>query len=655
MGWTRNRVTLFSNGIALFERTLAVSSKKPEVISLPVKRDRIGDLLGSFSVRGNVTLSKPLSYTPTDNQGNKIGYDPNAVTNSLGRSLAGMKVRLQLVDGKSAKGTLLGLDTGEGEASNESSYVIQDRKGRIRRIAVGDVESTSFKDAAAAAEVKRALEQLSSGIRDEAITVKCELTAAQDGEATLVYTQPAPAWKISYRFHRLESGKIILQAFAVVDNNSAEDWDDFSVTVVTGDPIHYDTNIAEVVVPARQKVNVVNGRASGPVTAASTEMRRAKRADRAMAFSAAPQMASEGGLESLGGATPNGGGQLADFAGLAQSESGDFTSYTSQEGISIAAGASGLVPLFETTLDDASAVLFYDPHKDQERPWQAVRFKAPQNLGFGDCIVFNADSQTGFAGQALLTACKTGEERLLVHARDNRVRVRQEYGQRESQCVRISFGAGTVVTETRTRAPFTYHIENLSDEAFELVLDYPRQLGNSSVACDQDNVSVENLATGGVRVTAQIEAGASTAVNLLETSRTDQNIAIGGNNDYGMNWIQQNLIAVNHPLTQRRDLKPCLDISRQRAEKQQQISDAQTLTSELTEKRTRLCENLAAIRGTSGQEQQANSWAASLVAVEKEIEEQQTLQKGLKRELDGLKVKLQQTLSGLTTAWKFEE
>src|SRR5690606_31969595 len=84
------------------------------------------------------------------------------------------------------------------------------------------------------------------------------LEKEKETEAQIQYTIPVAAWKMRYAI-RSRDGKMTLEGAAIVDNNTDEDWNNFMVSVVTGNPISFATDIADVIVPSRKMVRLVDG------------------------------------------------------------------------------------------------------------------------------------------------------------------------------------------------------------------------------------------------------------------------------------------------------------------------------------------------------------------------------------------------------------
>src|SRR5690606_31798376 len=93
---------------------------------------------------------------------------------------------------------------------------------------------------------------------------------------------------------------IEFQGFAVVDNNTDEDWQDVLISVVTGEPITFSTDLADSKTPKRSHVDIVSERALGAVEAEVADLvSMASEPDPVGAFAArtAPAPASQSELQ----------------------------------------------------------------------------------------------------------------------------------------------------------------------------------------------------------------------------------------------------------------------------------------------------------------------------------------------------------------------
>src|SRR5262249_30843786 len=95
-------------------------------------------------------------------------------------------------------------------------------------------------------------------------------------ELSIAYAVPTAAWKSAYRVvlpdDKSKQHEALLQAWALVDNVSEEDWTDIQLTLATGAPLTFSTHMRDVRFVDRPEVSFdrFTPAARGPVYAERT-------------------------------------------------------------------------------------------------------------------------------------------------------------------------------------------------------------------------------------------------------------------------------------------------------------------------------------------------------------------------------------------------
>jgi outer membrane protein OmpA-like peptidoglycan-associated protein len=71
----------------------------------------------------------------------------------------------------------------------------------------------------------------------DTVTLGVRMAAGRVHDLNVSYAVPTPTWKAAYRIVMGDDGKALLQAWAMVNNVSQEDWTDVSLTLATGAPM----------------------------------------------------------------------------------------------------------------------------------------------------------------------------------------------------------------------------------------------------------------------------------------------------------------------------------------------------------------------------------------------------------------------------------
>lgn len=647
-----NDVTLFSNGIGHFRRIFKVPAGKPESFSIPFKRDHIGDVAASLQVFGAVRLNTPPSFTPSNANATALNIDSSEAYLSLLRSLSGAEVKVTYNNGTSKDYTLLGVESEEqvqnGAVSGQKHFVIlKTDTGSVKRKSLCEVEDVEFTEDSVKAEITKALKNNFQQIKPESTSLDLSLSALndQETEAAIQYTIPVAAWKMRYAI-REDKGKFTLEGAAIIDNNTDEDWDNFRVSVVTGNPISFNTDIATVVVPQRKFVRLVENDVLGNV-----EVQEAY----GMAACAAPK--GGGGFESVGGShnmrraaargfnkmsTANysqaGLESMVQYAdgdanldqydselesvaaapGVDSKEVGDFCVFTSKEPITILSRKSAVVPMFTVPLTKAGVVLLYKESNHPRRPFRAVKFKNESefSLGKGKTVIYN---EGVFSGECVLETTKPGENRMLPHCLENGVKIVKDQKPVQSKRASLKLSEGVCVVEDVSTGVTTYVVENKKDELFKVAIEHVNALGgNMNINVDFEGVELkdrEKLASGnGYRLYFELAPKQTITVKATETLLNHQSFKLGNQ----FNWIKNNVIDVKNPLAKDKGVIAAQKVQKEIDDVQAEINEARGRRQELKEQGERVRENITATKDV-GNSATVAEWVKDLDAAEKEI------------------------------------
>lgn len=663
-----NDVTLFSNGIGHFRRVYAVSGKKPQAISIPFKSDCIGDVAASLQVFGKVRLDTPPSFTPANSFATALRIDQDDALKSMLRQLSGCQVKLQIRSQATADYTLLGLDH-ESVLCNgqeaQNSYVIVMRDGAVKRFLLSDVLDIAFEDESVRTEITKALKSNFQQIKPDSTMLDLSLSALDENEveAIVQYTIPVAAWKMRYAIREVE-GKFSLEGAAIIDNNTDEDWSNFRVSVVTGNPISFNTDIANVVVPQRRMVHLVERMAQGnvdveegqnyamaacAVAAPAGATRGMKSATRSAKMSVANY--AQFGLESAGGAQEDCPSQYlaAEAPGVESKDVGDFCVFTAKEPITILARKSAVVPMFSKPLDSAGVVLLYKEANNSRRPYRAVKFKneTEYTLGRGKTVIYNEGL---FSGECVLDNTKPGENRMLPHCLENGVKIVKESKGYEVRRSSLKLSEGVGVTEDVQTSTIVYNIENKKNEPFKVALEHNNVLHAESARADFEGVEIKEkeklVDSNGWRVYFELKAGEKKTLTVTETFVNQAKITIGSN----ISWVL-NAIDNKSSLASDKQILACVKIQKDIDEVDEKVSTAQDRLQELGEQVERVRENLSAVKDKAAGSK-VDKWIEDLDASETEIRQiNKTTLPDLQKKRKDLNTKLASELKKLTLTW----
>jgi hypothetical protein len=665
---TQNRVVIFSNGIADLRRVHLVRRDAPAKLSIPVRQTHVADILASLNVFGDVRIAAPPSFRPVNENDGSLTLDTKSVLENLADQLSGSRVRIEK-PGATIEGTLVGLHGDPEGKVNERVYlkslVILTADGFVR-VPLREISSWRFLEPAVNDEIDKVLKRNYQRIKPNSTFVELTLsTELDETEAIVQYTIPAAAWKISYRLIRDAEGTYTLHGFAVVDNNTDEDWTDVRLAVVTGEPITFSTDLAESKIPSRRRVNVVRQSALGAVEIEEGLLMVAGPAAGAGSASE-PQPMYAKMSKSRGGYQDSAASSVkADKSAAVERaevrEVGDFCVFEAPQIVSIGSNRSAVVPVFQTALGETRSILHYNLKNHEKRPFRTLRFQNETGHGLerGVCTIFEDGT---YSGSCILPSVVAGERVLLAHALESGVRIRKKYVSENETVVGIRVSDGACHTKSVHDKTYQYDVENLKGEAFELLLDYDDYLTlpqRRAVLTGDDGleraVEPKEELKDGVRY--ELALGPKQKLRLLvtetriETSKVEFLSGKPSQEDLKTGWLVENLIATNGPLSGNQGLRRALEIQVELDQKKQEVSDAVGEGHRLAQRQERLRKNI----DVGGADEQTARWRVDLGNAEDRIQEiDEKIVPRLRDEENAIRSRLREALRTLSAAWDAE-
>ena len=671
---SHNQLTIYSNGFADFRRVFALPQGEPQEIALDVKKPHVADVLASLNIYGPATLVAPPTFSPENEHQGNLAIDPQKAIEHLAAQLVGAKVRVDRGGSTPIAGTLVGLHT-EQEATSgqptQTRYLVVLTDAGLAKLPIRDAARLAFEEPAVQQEIAKALRRRAESLKPESTQIRFSLVASQPGaEAIVQYTVPAAAWKISYRLRELEAGRFTLQGLAVVDNNTDEDWNDFLISVVTGEPISFATDLAEAKTPRRGRVNVVQEEALGAVEveeagqvvlSGAIARLAAPTAGGAAAEAEAVDLATRGKLRKLARNVMGTALQLTETTrGPSQMkpeaethEVGDYCLYRCQRPVSIGANRSAIIPVFETELADARFVLYYKREQHAERPYRAIKLinPGPQSLGRGVCTVFQGGI---YGGHCVVPATKPGEDRLLPFALETGVKVTHELGTYETRTAQVQIREGVCWQTKLTVRETLYRLRSTRDEAFTVVIDHPHLAKRSKAKITlerpdrREPLAMAGTLPEGFRLELPLAAKEQLTIRVVESKTERTKIELGDATDIPR--LQAMFEQAEGPLLKNLAFQKCLDWQRQVQAKRDEISRANEQVKSLGGRQERLRKNL----GVAGNDEQSVRWRTELGEVETRITElEENRLPRLERERGELETQLREALKAVVLEWTF--
>ncbi len=636
-----NRVKLYSNGTAVISREYELRDGQPLALAIPVRKSDLDDVITSISVFGAVTIIDPPSYSPTNAQETALTLNPASALKEMATKLAGAAVEIHA--GAAYKGRLVGFQGSrrerDGAVVEQIRIVILTEKG-VQQIEELAITAIRFNDPAIQSEIEKALRSSVAAIKPDSSVVELTIKPqAGPTTAVVVYATPVAAWKIRYQL-RMTGESAELEGHAVVDNDTDDDWTNTLITVVSGEPITFSTDLAEISRPARSLVRMVAVRAAGAVIAAPVmeAVMSPPSPDDDLVFMALPVSAS---------APPPSHRALAR-AKETQAEvqhGGDFSIFTSPNPVTIAAKRSAIIPLFRTAVTDCAISLFYKERDDPHRPFRAIRFKNPADfsLGRGVCEVM-IDGE--FRGKSILGPVMPGEEALLIHAKETGARIAKEWGRMETHRLAVKISKGTVHHQELHRRTTLYRAINHHPEPFTLEIEHRLEWKDSTLEIASSEGACQALEIdGGKRLRATLPARGSLEIRVKEWRIESRSFAL----DVG--WLHSNLFDRKGKDPEQVEIQNCVKIQKQIDGLKDDLAAKEAAARTINAEQERLLKMIP-----KAHDEQANAWRTDLGAQENELRLINRVQiPELKAERKKAEAELQKALGKVSYTWSGEQ
>lgn len=507
------RVTLYKHGIGHFERR--GKFKGPGEIELLCGPEDIDDMLKSLLVLnvegGGLAAVTYDSAKTLPTRLSEFGFDLRKCSGLLEliAQIKGSPVTIK-VGTQKVEGRVAGLDEVE-QAVGENKIVEQQLLlycggASLKRYGFSTITEITLNDPHLASEIQQQLELLFQSIRKkDRKLLKVELTEAVEREVVIAYSIPNPIWKTSYRMVVDDSGRVLLQGTAIVDNVQDEDWQEVQISLVSAAPVSFIQPLYDPVQPHRRKIQAQGQTSQGPYVAerahnfgdgfggvggepaSSTSSFELQLHERFKASKAS----DDSGVAAVSGAAswrrlgplPNQSREAEavnafDAAQLQNvevevSESGELFEYQISLPVTIPRNSSALIPIVNELIE-GERISLYNAARNPRFPYAALRLKNTTGLTLESGPVTILETNT-YAGEALLDVLKKDDTRILPFALDQSISVIVRDNFERKPFWRVRAWQGFLYLDYKEETQKTYNIENLSDQEKVVYVEHPVQ------------------------------------------------------------------------------------------------------------------------------------------------------------------------------------
>jgi hypothetical protein len=618
------RVVLYKNGVGYFEHVGRVRGSQSVVIDLNTAQ--LNDVLKSLTT---VDLGDGRIADVSFNSEAPFAQRMSALTLPVGErttlfellgALRGARLEVRAGD-RLIVGRLLSVERRprKDDAPRDEVTLVTDA-GAMRSVELGPAVSMRLVERDSADQVSAYLGLLASNRSQDhrRLTIATVGVAARD--VLVSYVSEVPVWKATYRLVLPTGGTPVLQGWAVVDNTIGEDWNDVELSLVAGAPQSFIQPLSQPLFAQRPVVGLSRVSLPGPqvhqetltetVTVTGESPRINLPAARA-GFSGGVAGGIVGGLTAAPSAAPAPAfdramveERLAGMQASAQGQNlGDLFEYRVAGPVTIRKNQSALVPILRAEVG-IERVSVWNERVGGARPLRSVWLTNSSGLTL-DSGSFTVLEGATFAGEGLLEPIKPGEKRLLSYALDLGVQVEPRRGDDQQRVSRIQIDRGVAVQHSEQVARRVYTIRNSDATSRTVVVEHPVRPGWTLAT---GAVPVET-SLGAYRFAVPVEAKGVATLVVEERHPLDTNYAISQLTD------QQVSVFVHDARENVRLSQALRPIQAKKAEIvsiSAERNARQTEADKIAEDQKRLRENMAALKGSSGEKELLKRYVAQL-------------------------------------------
>jgi uncharacterized membrane protein YgcG len=679
-------VVLYSSGVGYFEHYGVVRGNAAS--ELRFKSAQINDILKSLVLQdldgGKISTITYPSQDPVEKtlRSFQVNITANPPLADLLNQLRGAKVELT-VAGEKIAGTVLGMEKktvlGADKQPVESYKVnlITGTGANIKSLSLDNVSDIALQDAKLQQELGKALSALAQARDQEKKPVQINFTGQGERHVRVGYVVETPIWKTSYRLVLASDPKEKpkLQGWAIVENQTDNDWNNVELSLVSGRPISFIQDLYRPLYIPRPVVQPqlyaslrpqtydagvdANGDGKpggGPAAGADFQ--------NAPSFSSAEmqQRRGRGGqgggggggqFGGGGGGRGGGGGGVADepaktpidiTASVASAASatklGELFQYTVGS-VSLPRQRSAMIPIVADDVE-VERLSIYNHEVLEKNPLVGARLKNTtkdaKHLLEGPITVF-FDSR--YAGDARIDNVPPGQERLLSYGIDLEVNVvaDAEGAVGNSSTIRTArIDRGVVIVVVKQVYTQRYQVENKSPREKTLLLEHEITPGKDAVVTPKPIEKTDSV----YRFKETLAPNASKTIDVKEEVIQEETMDLRPAELTAMEYYST---APQVPEKVRQAIAQAMELKRGVATLERQIQVKEKDAARIPADQTRIRENMKVVDKSTDY---YNDLLKKLRAQETELETLQQDAAKLRVELEGQKKKLEDYLKDLT-------
>ena len=650
------RVVLYKNGVGYVERSGDVGSQGS--VTLSFRAEEMTDVLKSLSVSASNGSVERVRFSTDQSLEEKLKafpfrIGPGESMASLLDALRGERIEASRGPERIA-GTILSAQSFPATDQSPAREVVTlvEDSATINSYEIASLGQLRFVSPKLQQQVAEYLRIVAEARNMERRSISIDLTRSGATNLSARYMTPMPVWKSSYRMIFGKEGKPTLEGWAVVDNTSGEDWNGISLSLISGKPVSFLTNIYPPVNVDRPFVPLPGIGSTAPVTYESDMRVQAAMAPPPPVPAAKAQVFARSGA--VGGMASNLAiGEVAETVAIAEEarqsaissvatgiEAGALFAYYFPDRVNVRKSESVMLPFLQKPVSAQQLLIFTERQPVTNHPMLAFEMTNDSGLTLdgGPVTVFDGGE---YAGEALFETTKEGEKRLMSYGIDLGTSLRTEPSSGTRTVQEISMQRGILSVKSKQRSTIKYSASNADARAKTLIVERLIRPNYEIVSpANPEKTSTAN------RFRVQVPASGSASLEVVEEYPFYESLQVSNLGEDRILVFTRNQAL---PAAARQALERILAQKRGIADNLREINNVQTRINSLNTQMERVRRNMDSLNRIRGQEAQVQKLAAELGTLQTDAAEREAEIEGL-RERDAT---LQKELAALIESTQF--
>ncbi|MBI3355423.1 MAG: hypothetical protein HY038_01370, partial [Nitrospirae bacterium] len=414
-----SKIVLYSSGVGYFQHDGTVNNRAQ--LDLRFNVAQINDILKSLVVQdfggGSVSTISYGSRDPVTKTLGSFGVNLNG-NPTLGQILTQVRgERVEVTAPNLIIGTILGVEKkaesipdGSGRRILEQEYLNLLTDQGFRSLPFTQIQLVKPMNPTLNAELQQALAVLATNHDAQKKTVSLMFDGAGSRQARVAYLTETPVWKTSYRLVLEDDQAPYLQGWAIVENQTEQDWQSVKLSLVSGRPISFAMDLYQPLYNPRPVIQPelyanlrpqVYGDAMdepklmAPAPAARSEMKKERLLGK-MAQGFAGGLANAPAASAMAADREMGRLDEGVASATMAEDKGELFEYRINEPISLAKHTSALLPIIGQTLQ-GQKVSLYNLTVNAKHPLNGYRLKNTSALHLmqGPITLFDSGAYAG--------------------------------------------------------------------------------------------------------------------------------------------------------------------------------------------------------------------------------------------------------------------